>query len=157
MVYLNSRKEYSYQRKSKNILFNLRPPQECKQHFHCMQFLNIDDGSKIILLVKSHHHQLFPNIKFLFLKKHCFSYFLQIKMSICPFSWDFALFKFSYLEKFPMCFLPRVPYSQRFIHWIYFSCFFFYEILILKYSRKNYKYYTNVTKTRGCFLQYYVA
>jgi len=51
-----------------------------------MQFLIIDDGAKIIFLVKSHHHQFFPNVQFLDLRKKLFSYLLEIKTSKYLFS-----------------------------------------------------------------------
>jgi len=44
-----------------------------------MQFLIIDDGAKIIFLVKSHHHQFFPNKKFLVLRKITFPIFYKFK------------------------------------------------------------------------------
>jgi len=90
MVYLYSSEAYNYQRKYENDII-LCPQHECKQNSHCMQFLNIEDGYKIIFLVKSHHHQFFWNGQFLVFLKKKFLFFtnwnvkVPIFMRFCTF------------------------------------------------------------------------
>jgi len=53
----------------------LCPLHECKQHSYCVQFLNNEDGSKINLLMNSHHYKVFPNGQLNFFLKLVFLFF----------------------------------------------------------------------------------
>jgi len=104
MVYLHSRKAYSYQWKFKNILFG----DFYKQHSYCIQFLNNENGSKINLLVNSHYYKVFPNGQFLDLKKISFSIFYKLKCEITvivPISMRFCTFLVLLLREFFYTFL----------------------------------------------------
>jgi len=80
----------------------LYPPHECKQHSHCAQFLNKEDGSKINLLVKSLHYELFPNGQYLVFFKIDFPIFYKLKCEIImtiPISMRFCTFLFFLLRE----------------------------------------------------------
>jgi len=58
---------------SKNILFFVL--HMSANNASIVQFLNNEDGSKINLLVKSHHYEFFPNSQIRVLKKNYFLIF----------------------------------------------------------------------------------
>jgi len=79
----------------------LCPLHQYKHHSHCAQFLNTEDGSWIILLVKSHHRQFFPNCQFwVFLKK------------------NFPIFFFLFLFFFPIWNYSKSTNFHKILHFL---------------------------------------
>jgi len=101
----------------------------------CAQFLNIEDGSKIILLMKSHHNQFFPNGQFfVFLKKNPISYKLKCESTNLH---EIFHFSSSPTSRIFLCFSFLGTFFVKVYTLNIFFTFWKIAFLILNYSQKK--------------------